>query len=90
MPPQAPLVAVRVCPSCAVPETVGAPVFDGGAAATVAVADEVALLEPAEFDAVTVTRIVEPTSELLAAYVCAVAPPMSAQLPPLASQWRHW
>jgi hypothetical protein len=46
-------------------------VLVGGAAAaatTVAVAAEVAELEPAEFDAVTTTRNVEPTSPEVTAY----------------------
>ena len=52
--------------------------------------DALALLDPPELDAVTVTRIVEPTSPETSVYAWPVAPTMSAQLPPLASQRRHW
>src|SRR5207248_8697996 len=83
-----PLPASWSWPSCGVPETVGGVQSTGARPSTASVAGELALFSPAQFDAVTVTRIVEPTSELVAAYVFAVAPPMSAQLPPLASQWR--
>ena len=65
MPLQLPGSAVRVLPCCDAPVIVGAAVFVGGAAeaaATVAVAADVAELEPAEFEAVTATRSVEPTS----------------------------
>ncbi len=46
------------------PAIVGGAVFAGatGAAATTCVWAEVALLDPTEFEAVTLTRIVEPTS----------------------------
>ena len=61
-----PVLAVNVCPTCAVPETSGADTNDGAPDededTTTAVAAEVELAEPAEFDAVTVTRIVAPTS----------------------------
>src|SRR5438034_10378841 len=57
---------------------------------TTAVWADVADVEPAEFVAVTTTRIVEPTSAETSAYVVAVAPPMSAQLAPPESQRRHW
>jgi hypothetical protein len=52
-----------------VPETVGALVFAGavGAAVTTAVCDEEALLDPALFEPVTATRIVEPTSVVTSA-----------------------
>jgi hypothetical protein len=56
--------ADTVCPCTAGPEIVGSEVLFGatGAARTTAVAAELALLEPAEFEATTATRIVEPTS----------------------------
>jgi hypothetical protein len=64
VPDQAPGSAVNVSPSCAVPEIVGTEVFAGGdgAACTTSVAAEEAVAAPAAFDAVTVTRMVEPTS----------------------------
>ena len=60
-----------------------------GAAATTAVCAELALLEPTEFDPVTATRNVEPTSAPTAAYDCDDAPEMSLQLPPDVSHRRH-
>jgi hypothetical protein len=60
------LLVDNVCPTCAVPETSGADTKAGGPDededTTTAVAAEVEVAEPAEFDAVTVTRIVAPTS----------------------------
>ena len=55
---------MRVWPCCAVPDTVGGDVFDGGVAAawTTAVAAESAVELPPLFEAVTCTRNVEPTS----------------------------
>jgi len=57
-------VAVSVCPDCGAPEIVGGALTTGGAgaAATVEVAAEVEVEEPALFDAVTATRMVAPTS----------------------------
>src|SRR5512132_308969 len=82
VPDQLPGSAVKVCPSTGVPEIVGGDVFTGAASApvTVAVAAEVAVLEPTEFVAVTVTRIVEPTSADASEYVWSVAPAISLQL----------
>ncbi|MEZ5100774.1 MAG: hypothetical protein R3C15_13445 [Thermoleophilia bacterium] len=40
--------------------------------------------------AVTATRSVFPTSAAWAVYVCWVAPAISAQAPPFASQRFHW
>jgi hypothetical protein len=67
-------------------------VFDGATAAAVTtpVAAEEADDEPALFDAVTTTRIVEPTSADANVYVLPVAPAISEQFPPPASQRRHW
>jgi hypothetical protein len=62
VPDQVPSLALSVWPTVSVPEMVGAPVFDGAAAATTAVGADVAESEPAPFVAVTVTRSVEPTS----------------------------
>src|SRR5919202_7117872 len=92
VPLQLPGSAVSVCPSCAVPEIVGAAVLAGaaGAAVTTAVWAEPALLEPTELVAVTVTRSVEPTSMLATGYVCCVAEAMLLQLAPALSQRRHW
>src|ERR671932_2048111 len=92
VPLQLPGSAVSVWPSCALPEMVGGDVFAGAVAAavTTAVCAELALLEPTELVAVTVTRSVEPTSAFATRYVCWVAPAMLVQLPPALSQRRHW
>ena len=91
VPVQAPVDAVSVCPSVAVPEIVGGAVFAGGAAAaTWAVCADSAVLEPAALVAVTSTRTVVPTSAEPSVYVDAVAPPMSLHDEPPASQLRHW
>src|SRR4051794_41405429 len=55
-----------------------------------AVAPEGALSLPPAFVAVTTTRTVLPTSTGTRSYVAAVAPVMSAQLAPAASQRCHW
>ena len=70
---------------------VGSAVFTGALAAadTTAVCTELALLEPTEFEPVTATRNVEPTSAATAAYDCDDAPEMSLQLPPDVSHRRH-
>ena len=70
---------------------VGSAVFTGALAAadTTAVCTELALLEPTEFEPVTATRNVEPTSAATSAYVCAVAAAMSTQPAPDESQRRH-
>jgi hypothetical protein len=59
------LEVVSVCPCVAVPEIAGNAVLDGGAASavTVAVCAEVTDAEPAELVAVTITSMVDPTSE---------------------------
>jgi hypothetical protein len=67
-----PVEVFIVWPACAVPLSCGSAVFDGavvvvGAAATAAVAAEVALVEPPEFVAVTATRIVDPASVVVRA-----------------------
>ena len=87
-PTQVPLLAVSVCPTCGVPDTVGGAVFRGlaGAACTTAVAFEVALAEPSEFAAVTRTRSRCPTSACRTVYRLKVAPEIAVQpspLPPL-------
>jgi hypothetical protein len=91
VPDQEPESAVSVCPSCAVPLIDGKVVFDGcvATAVTTPVAAEEADDEPALFDAVTATRTVEPTSPARMTYVVPVAPAMSEQVPPPASQRRH-
>src|SRR5215211_2458205 len=89
VPDHAPLSAVNVCSSCAVPPIVGNAVLTGAAPATTAVAAEVALLEPAVLLAVTATRRVRPTSALVSAYVVLVAPAMSVHPLPALSQRRH-
>ena len=58
-----PELAVRTEPSCAAPEIVGDAVAAGAwASAMTADGEDAAVLEPAEFDAVTMTRTVLPTS----------------------------
>ena len=91
MPDHEPRSAVSSWPACAKPLIVGDAVFAGatGAAATTAVCAELALLEPTEFDPVTATRNVEPTSAATAAYDCDPAPAISTQLAPPESQRRH-
>ena len=65
----------------AVPERfVGA--LGGAESTTMAVWFDVAVLEPASFDAVTWKRIVLPRSAVTSVYVCAVAPLMSPQFAP--------
>jgi hypothetical protein len=87
-----PLDTDNDCPDCAVPDTTGNTVFDGGvgAEATTAVAAESAVADPDAFVAVTRARIVEPTSPLTRTYDAPVAPAMSTQADPSASQRRHW
>jgi hypothetical protein len=59
-----PGLAVSVCPDCAVPAIVGGDVLLGAtdAACTTADGAELAVLEPAEFEPVTATLSVDPTS----------------------------
>ena len=83
-------MVVRVWPSSGVPEITGAAVFAGACASTSSVAAEAAESEPPSLLAVTSTRIVEPTSGPTSSYVGAVAPTMSTQFAPAASQRRHW
>ena len=91
VPLHVPSVALRVWPSCTVPETAGSPVFVGGAAAsTVAVAAAIAVAEPAAFVNDSADRSVEPMSVTETAYVREVAPEMAAQEAPAASQRCHW
>src|SRR6059036_2692889 len=71
-----------------VPVPLGQPVA-ADAPGTTAVGTEVAVVEPALFVAVTATRSVVPASTCLSWYVCAVAPPIAAQLPPVESQRLH-
>jgi hypothetical protein len=57
---------VRVCPSVGVPEIAGAPVDVGGTDCTGGVGADVAVVLPPELLAVTMTRMVELISELVA------------------------
>jgi hypothetical protein len=60
-------------------------------AATAALGDDVAVAEPAEFEAVTLTARVEPVSEApKTPYSSAVAPGIGAQFSPWESQRSHW
>jgi hypothetical protein len=92
VPDQDPELADSTWPDWAVPEIVGRAVFDGaaGAACTTAVCADVAVADPAEFDAVTATRIVEPTSAETSVYAAAVAPEILTQFAPEESQRCHW
>ena len=92
VPDHVPGSAVNVLPAWAVPEIVGAEALLGTVetAATTAVCAEEAVLEPALFDAVTVTRIVDPTSADASVYDCDEAPVMSEQFAPAESQRPHW
>ena len=87
-PVHAPAEAVSVEPRIAVPAIEGRPVFDGNVAMS-AVAADVALAVPAALVAVTRTRSVPPTSAACRTYVAAVAPAMSTQFEPAASQRCH-
>ncbi len=72
------------------PEITGSAVLTGGSGTIGTVCGDVAAALPAAFAAVTTTRIVLPTSAVTATYVAPVAPAMSAQALPEASQRRHW
>ena len=89
-PSQVPWLSDRTCASWAVPVTAGGVTTNGASAVTTAVWGEVAVAVPPALVPVTTTRIVEPMSATTCVYVDAVAPPMSAQLLPEASQRRHW
>jgi len=69
-----PVDAVRVSPTCAVPEMDGAAVFAGAPEATGPTEALVAVVDPPELVAVTVTVIVSPTSLDTSVYVDDVAP----------------
>ena len=62
VPSHVPRSAVSVAPSRAVPEIAGATMLAGGAAATVSVACDAALVLPPALLAATTIRIVAPTS----------------------------
>ena len=68
---------------------VGGPVFDGGPETT-AVAVESTLSDPAPLAPVTRNLTVDAASPWVSVYVAPVAFGMSTQLPPSASQRRHW
>ena len=78
VPPHVPAPAVRVCPTCAVPEIEGAFVAVGGVAGagstTGGVGGDVADAVPAAFDATTLTASCEPTSACERAYWLLAAP----------------
>jgi hypothetical protein len=96
-----PVDAESVWPCCATPEICGKAVFDGAgavvgadvgagaAAVTTAVGLEVPVEEPFLFTALTVTRIVLPTSVDPSGYVDAAAPLTGAQPFPELSQRSH-
>jgi hypothetical protein len=60
------------------------------AVATTAVCADVAAVEPFRFEAVTITRMVLPTSAVESVFAEAVAPLLALQLPPAESQRSHW
>ena len=82
---------LKVCPASAVPETAGGAVFEGGVEfeTTTGLASDEEVDAPAEFDAVTVILMVEPTSETLSAYVEVVAENTSTQPVPDVLQRCH-
>ena len=89
MPLQVPSPAVSVWPAPAVPEIAGATTETGGAASIgPTVVDGTEVCSP--LSPVTITRTVEPTSSEPSVYVASVAPEMSTQLAPAASQRCHW
>jgi len=98
-PVQVPAVVVKVAPWTTLPEMRGSAVLTGGPPwlfdSTVCVALEPTVFEPAEFFAVTRTRMRLPTSSPPRRYVLLVAPEIKAQLdpsaaPPSAPQRTHW
>ena len=89
MPSQPPVVAVSVCSSRAVPASAGRASLDGGASCTTADGLEVEVSLPRPFVAVTRVRTVWPTSPAVSSYVLPVAPGMTTQLLPAASQRSH-
>src|ERR671936_59103 len=90
VPPQLPVLAVSVSPSCATPVIVGTSVETGGLPATRAVALESAAPCPATFVAVTSTLSFDPTSPGPTTYVEAVAPATLLHVVSAASHRRHW
>ena len=90
-PAQSPGEAVSVVPTTGDDgEIVGSERFFGGAALTTAVGKEVPGAEPSGVIAVTVTRIVLPTSDADNRYVPPVAPGMFVQPEPEPPQRFHW
>jgi hypothetical protein len=90
-PLQVPAVAVKVCPSMGVPEMVGRDVFSGLPSETIALGAEVAVAEPSELVAITVTRnlwLESTTSRPRAAFVLNGL--LMTQLLPFVSQRSHW
>ena len=72
------------------PEIAGSVVLPGaGAPETTSLGCDVAAVAPAEFVAVTTTRMVEPISDACSRYEALVAPSMSAHVLPLASHSRQ-
>src|SRR4051812_47625731 len=90
VPVHVPRSSVSVSPSRAVPPMVGATVLAGATGSTRPAAPDVAAVDPAALVAVTITRVVVPTSAGVSRYVAAVAPATSVQFAPAVSQRRHW
>src|SRR4051812_1506474 len=90
VPVQVPSWAVRVPPSTSGPDTVGVPVLWACPASPARRASDPALSLPPALVPVTTTRTACPTSAGVRSYVEPVAPVMSVQLVPSASQRCHW
>jgi hypothetical protein len=83
------MLFVFTSPSSPPADTENVTVTDDEPAVTTAVGADAADADPPPFDAVTLTRMVDPTSTDVSMYVCAVAGRMSTQFPPEESQRRH-
>ena len=68
----------------------GSVVLEGAAKVTATLAGDVAVALPAELDAVTTTRRVDPLSAAAGVYELSVAPVMLTQLLPPEPQRCHW
>src|SRR3954447_23428731 len=93
VPDQVPSFAVSSCPWVATPDTVGGAVLAGpaGGWGTTSVAAVSRAADPAELDAVTVTRSRFVASSAVTVYADAVASAMSVQVfSAVVVQRRHW
>ncbi len=90
VPDQLPFVLLSVCPSTGVPEMSGSTPFRRPDGRTGNVWAEVAEADPPPFEAVTTTRMVEPTSAPTSEYVEPWRRRCSRTTPPRRLQRRHW